>query len=194
MTETQTLPRMTEAPVAPAVHAIAYDAASLLGYHALQADGQKERDEARLFEACVACGIRPFLTSAVEAYKQTKHRKKEADAKAAFMRGYLGDRDCFNAKKLAEAESKWLSELHSFYDGRNRFAWRQHGLKGYHRPVPVGVVEMAVRLKRQQPNVDFRVHELEENRRIDPFLSVTLGQAEFYIAVWDEPGFEAKYD
>lgn len=68
-------------------------------------------------------------------------------------------------------------------------------LGDYRMPLPVSVLEDALRIRKELPSAKFSVDYLTtENaeKAADPFLVVECGGAEFYIAVWDEPDFEGK--
>lgn len=71
--------------------------------------------------------------------------------------------------------------------------WERHPLNnGYTGSIPRDVIELAIGLKQSAPKVEFDVDVLRVEKRIlDPFLVVRLGEAEFAIAVWDEPKFNS---
>lgn len=188
--QTTTLQRMTEAPSAPERHELADDAAALLGYSALGEHGQKERDEALLFEACVACGIRPFREDAVRKYMAEKARAAD---KAAAPERFVADWTDVLPRNAYQREMLEM-KVRMAMGAATRHEWATVPLKGYNRPLPTGALAMAISLKKHLPEVDFDVHELVEQRQIDPFLSAKLGKARLYIAVWDEPGFDVKFE
>jgi hypothetical protein len=185
-----TLPRMDAIGEATPAHRLAADAAELLGYEALDAVGRKERDEAHLFEACVACAIRPFRADGVLAYMREKRR--EANAYAALV---VAPSVAVRPRNAAQRALIAEINLHRAIErARARHSWMRVPLAGYAREVPTGVVAMALALKRHLPPVEFFVDELVESRQIDPFLVARLGCATFHIAVWNEPGFDVAYE
>ncbi|HXV26682.1 MAG TPA: DUF308 domain-containing protein [Candidatus Paceibacterota bacterium] len=74
-------------------------------------------------------------------------------------------------------------------DGPSPKTWDAHDLNEYARPVPAKALLTALRIREEMPAARFSVYELAERRRVDPFLSVTAGNEEYFIAVWDEPTF-----
>ena len=72
-------------------------------------------------------------------------------------------------------------------------SWNVTPLVGYRSPVPKQVLQTAVRLKKKLPGVQLTVHELVQSERVlDPFLAARLGETTYFIAVWDEPKFDAQ--
>lgn len=67
--------------------------------------------------------------------------------------------------------------------------WRSSRLHNYTLPVPENALAMAVRIKEKFSQADFRVYSFE--KKLDPFLAVDYGQEEYFLAVWDEPKFDA---
>lgn len=64
--------------------------------------------------------------------------------------------------------------------------------------VPREALEIALRVKKELPKVHLKVHLLEKSRGFlfafadDPFLEVRLGGESYFIAAWDEPGFDGR--
>ena len=203
---TTTLRRMTERPIALEHCALSEKAAKVLGYQKLAMEESATRDELVLFDACVAAGVRPFQTAAVDAYKR-KHLTS--------LRQKVG-RAILIAASVAVVASFALAMVLSqvwplfglpaafflfFVGGPILLAgapvrsWREQSFSEVSDPVPAGVLDIALRLREKCPGSGFVVHSLQEERRtFDPFLSVKYGRASFYIAVWDEPEFNAKYE
>lgn len=95
-----------------------------------------------------------------------------------------------------------------------RSYWREPELKHYSSwgdkstLLPREALEIAMRVKARLPDVGFRVHHLVLERGPwfkafgfvgemwnddpDPFLEVYYGGESYFIAVWDEPGFDGK--
>ncbi len=82
---------------------------------------------------------------------------------------------------------------------------------GWQRLTSSGVLEIAFEISQRLPEANFLIHSLELNRgpafkvldwmdeihrRIsfdsDPFLEVQFGGESYFVAVWDEPGFDGK--
>ena len=68
--------------------------------------------------------------------------------------------------------------------------WGTQEIQDYKEPIPEFVLDMAVRIKKELPTIQFTVEFMEESP--DPFLIAKLGNEEHYIAVWEEPKFEGR--
>lgn len=74
--------------------------------------------------------------------------------------------------------------------------WQETELPKYGGSVPVHALQKAIEIKRKLPEVQFFVWHLSETK--DPFLVATLktnrwgSEPEYYIEVWEEPGFERR--
>lgn len=202
------IPRMTEPATSTATMDFGKQVQDVLDYSALAEEHAQYADECALFEACVACGIRPFRTSAVERYK-----KRKAWRARFFSRGI---KILLALYATAAGLSIWITAATAdpgigffviisggcfvfvfsglMLDSREAKWFRKH-LSSFEKPIPHKVLNVALSLKKQNPNIDFVVHELEvEQRPLDPFLSARLGNAELYIARWDEPSFKAEHE
>ena len=80
-------------------------------------------------------------------------------------------------------------------------SWSKSALERSKIKIPVDVLRKALLLKKQlSPEIPlFRIDSLvvEKRQRIidyDPFLLVCLGDAEAYMAVWNEPKFNGDYE
>ncbi len=69
--------------------------------------------------------------------------------------------------------------------------WHTQALTDYEKAIPEFVLDKAVRIKEQLPEVTFRVQYLSEPKA-DPFLIAILGKEVYYIEAWDEPRFERE--
>jgi len=77
--------------------------------------------------------------------------------------------------------------------GGDTWDWRWAKLANYRMPLPVSVLEDALRIRKELPSAKFFVEYLateNEEKAADPFLVVECGWAQFYISVWDEPKFD----
>ena len=68
--------------------------------------------------------------------------------------------------------------------------WHQTDLRSYDKAIPEFVIDKAVRIKEQLPEVEFRIQYISEPKA-DPFLIAILGKEIYYIEAWDEPRFES---
>lgn len=88
--------------------------------------------------------------------------------------------------------SGFVGALVSFGPG-DYSEWESTPLKGYSRPIPEFALSYALAISRIEPKVGFNVLELVKKARVaDPFLVAKYGDAEVYVAVWDEPAFEGR--
>lgn len=198
--------RMTERPMALEQHTLSERVAKELGYMELAKEDGAARDECVLFDACVAAGVRPFQTASVEAYKEKQRTS---------LRQRVGVGVLIAAAVVAVAGAALAVGLEAAWPlsgfavgfflmvvggpillgGAPARRWVPHRLDGFASPVPAGVLDMALRVREKCIEARFVVHSLVEEERVaDPFLAVNYGNAELYIAVWDEPKFDAKYE
>ncbi len=80
---------------------------------------------------------------------------------------------------------------------RRTLIWDTINLSSYHKEIPLGVIEKALALKQELNDVHFKVDYLRVRRSsvsYDPFLVAIYKDAKYYIAVWEEPGFDAEYE
>lgn len=73
--------------------------------------------------------------------------------------------------------------------------WKGIPIAEYTRPIPDFVLETAIGLKMQFPELEFVIEELEVSEQTlpDPFLRVNLPDGtHYYLEVWNEPGFRGK--
>lgn len=178
------LPAGLQFPDIKPVSDVAKQAAKVLGHKAAfyqetnrvaaeAAPAQKYADECVLFEALVDIGVRPFQFGAVRAYKNKML--------AAMGPVTVREPDMDNVV-LDKNSGNW-------------WRWNRYAVGEYRNVIPEGVLSVALAVKERLPDVTLIVDALELERRGDePFLVAHLGLAEFYIAVWDEPSFTAKYE
>ena len=199
--------RMTERPMAAEQNALSKRVAKELGYMQLANLEGVTRDECVLFDACVAAGVRPFQTASVEAYKEARaNNLPRRRAGSAFLIAAIITVVAGFVLALALA-TPWplLGCVVGFFlgfvggpillGGAPSRRWVSNGLDGFAGPVPAGVLDMALSVREQCPEARFVVHSLVEDKQtFDPFLSVRYGSAGLYIAVWDEPRFDARYE
>ncbi len=66
--------------------------------------------------------------------------------------------------------------------------WHETEIEKYKKAIPDFVLNKAIQIKKQVPDCQIFIEELEYN--LDPFLVVRIGYQEtYYVEVWDEPGF-----
>lgn len=71
--------------------------------------------------------------------------------------------------------------------------WKLIPISEYEGPIPEFALQTAVDLGKACRNSRFFVEELIVKKEVvDPFLVVTLGDAKYYLEVWNEPGFKGK--
>jgi hypothetical protein len=69
-------------------------------------------------------------------------------------------------------------------------SWQKSDLADYQMPVPEFVLDKAIKIKEQLPEVKFNIHHLNDPKA-DPFLVAYLGNEVYFVDAWDEPRFEA---
>lgn len=69
-------------------------------------------------------------------------------------------------------------------------SWDKTLLSDYTMPVPEFVLDKAVKIKEQLPNVQFYIQHMSDPKA-DPFLIAVLDREMYYVEAWDEPQFEA---
>jgi hypothetical protein len=76
---------------------------------------------------------------------------------------------------------------------RARAEWNRLEISQYKEAIPIDALQMATTLKKANSKLRVFVDKFQV-RQIphDPMMSVALGEAEFCIQVWDEPGFNAE--
>ena len=78
--------------------------------------------------------------------------------------------------------------------------WKREYLNDLGQEVPTFVLQTALDIKEAIPSAEFKLDIFEPGRKVnrpitiwdDPFLIVCLGGHEFYIEVWNEPGFDTR--
>lgn len=73
----------------------------------------------------------------------------------------------------------------------SRGSWNRHQLSAYTRPIPIDVLRVMRHVREVSADVTFEVDEFATHVVHDPFLIARLGDQRYYIAVWDEPTFDA---
>ena len=189
--------------------ALSLDASKVLGYRLL---GEIDR-QMKLRAALDELGVSPFTDESVERYKQAvlalanRRIRKGRILKAASFTGIFVAMLCLGPALLGWFVS-WkvgLTAVIGLVAGcavtgftedqmvTEEAAWNETPLVGYRSPVPKPVLRTAVQLKKRLPQVELTVHELVQRERVlDPFLAARLGETTYFVAVWDEPKFEAE--
>lgn len=71
--------------------------------------------------------------------------------------------------------------------------WECKPLREYTDPVPEFVLGTALCVKEKLSEAEFQVeHFIAGKRKLDPFLTMTVGELHYYLEVWNEPDFKAK--
>lgn len=101
--------------------------------------------------------------------------------------GFLVDSDHENLDIRHDKEDDTFSGRPSW---RATDIWVRTGLKSYEQEIPEFVLNKAVQIKKELPDVNLYVEHLVH--KPDPFLVAVLDGEEFYVEVWEEPGFEGR--
>lgn len=91
-----------------------------------------------------------------------------------------------SVKEYKDAKQKEVQSKNKYA----RVTWEAYNLVGYEKPVPEFVLNKALEIKEEVPDVEFMIEELTIHP--DPFLVAVLGKERYHVEVWDEPKFEAK--
>lgn len=150
---------------------LATRAKDLLGYSALQADVTGEvvigKKEGKLTETLRALDIEVLDTGTVIEYQLMKLTE-------------------LNREVARERLNDWATGYFS------SASWAKTQLDQYTRPVPEFVLDKAIRIKEQLPEVHFHIQHLQDPKA-DPFLVASIyGGEVYYIEAWDEPRFEGR--
>lgn len=154
---------------------LAEDAADILGYNVLL----HKHSVGRLTRALLKLEIEVIPMADVLAYQQ-KMGQPHHDLIAM-----IGD-------EVVELDDDEDDEESDDDDEVSDKAWNRTEISHYHKPVPEHVINKAVQLKRELPNVNLFIEELGDRRVKDPFMVARLGKEQFYIEVWEEPKFEGR--
>jgi len=187
-------------------------AANALGYEALQ----KRKQHVDLMSLLDKMKIRPFTDRSVERYKEKVVRETNPrlwrrqrfvevmaiiSVIACFFCGGPAILGWFISWKVGLPFAAGLATFATIFGilGSDQFSYMRPGswqitpLKGYMKPVPEFALHCAVQIKEQLPEAEFSIHEfVQEKGFLDPFLVVSYKGEHHYIAVWDEPTFDAK--
>ena len=101
------------------------------------------------------------------------------------------DIEIFNTEEV-ETYKQQTTLVHRGQVYGNSNAWSRTAISKYDKPIPEFVLNKAVQLKENLPNVEIYVDELQSTVISDPFLYVFFGNEGYYIEVWDEPKFEGR--
>lgn len=195
------------------------DAKKLLGYNAAHVPVFGE-----LSKALAKLGIQPLDRREVERYKRSKEYhgitnvQKVTLVFVTWLCTVVGYVILWQATNMKAGDGAtflhWMGGtaiviISSFVfgcwqDGRRRTRvtrdWKSYPINAYNGALPVFVLNTAVTLKREIPEVGLSVERLEETvsswtpprATPDPFLRATLGNEDYYVEVFDESEFEKK--
>jgi hypothetical protein len=202
-------PQIEETTMPSFLGDLPHKAADLLGYDLLW----KRMESQALKKALAETNTRPFTKESVEKYKEeiTKNANRylflDRVAHVALNASMLLISFCSGPAILGWFVS-WKIGLTFLcglvvslvinirlegYTVKQPGSWQVTPLKGYAEPVPEFVLHQAVELKEALPEAGFFVHQFVQNGLVlDPFLVISHGNESCFIAVWDEPKFEAK--
>lgn len=198
----------TDAPavtVADFQGGLAEKAQELLGYGGLLGI----RNSRRFQRALADMGIRPFTKESVERYKAETAREAN-NSRPRFPRvaatvSWIGLGISLVGFILSLVGVLLVNTPIAFFVGGifsfivmgvgysssiTKWEWGVVSLRDYLPPVPEFALQRATEIKQQFPGTEFFIHQLGARR--DPFLVVLNGSEEYFIAVWDEPRFDAR--
>lgn len=205
------LERMPPAEEAAADHSwddLPKQAAEHLDYHALL----RRKQGLDLRAALDEIGTPPFTTESVEHYNENRAEQANRGlfcrlARVAFVVSVFGAILCPGPACLGWIIAMEISigfgigfvvcvvaavRLTNFVI-EERGWWLATSLTDYAEPVPKFVLDLAFQIKERLPQVKFSVDcFIQKNMTPDPFLVVHYGDKHHFIAVWDEPKFEAE--
>lgn len=156
--------------------AVARQASEQLGFNVLKEHLRNKRETSlkhlkhlKMMDVLGAVNALPFKNETVESYKKVKIAKE--------------------AEKQEESVWEGLGRVFlGITPNESHFRWERESLGDYSKPVPIAILQTALQIKKRLPGVKFYIEELSH----DPFLIAYYGNRDYYIAVWDEPGFEAR--
>lgn len=160
------------------VEALARSAEEILGYTALRRTREKVVEGLGVLRAALAeLAVEVLVDADVLQYQRERLIEATSAAHGAFV--------------AALATGGDIRPFTTFHGPR----WNETPINDYADPIPLDVVEKLVRIKEAVPTAHISVVHLDETP--DPFARVWLGTSSyspteaFWVAVWDEPRFEA---
>lgn len=70
-------------------------------------------------------------------------------------------------------------------------SWEKQSFEDYTKDIPEFALALAIQIKEAMPEVKFSVQFISAPKA-DPFLIAYHGKEIYYVAAWDEPGFEGR--
>lgn len=193
------LPRMNLVPVPsiPNIEDMAKTVRNAIGYGGLQNAVENYRlqvKDALFANELIEKGYAPFEMSAVSKYKFREELKANkwgvtlavlavlllpASIAAGFIISEFFVFCLLGAVPLIAIASNTTS-----------YEWCTDRIRDYDSPIPIEVLNTAMELKREFPAAGLYVESLMAKEKVrDPFLIIKQYEKSYYIAVWDEPGF-----
>lgn len=151
-------------------HALGTRAADLLGYHGLVADVTGQSILVR--PGKLAATLQTLGIDTLDLGSVLTYQMEEA--------GRL-TREKIEADNLDDWTSGYFTPAQ----------WAHTALAHYTEGVPEFALALAIQIKEAEPDVHFYVQHLNQPKA-DPFLVASIGKEIYYIAAWDEPGFEGR--
>lgn len=176
----------------------------LLGY-------EHETRSHQLEAALQKLAIAPFTPQSVARYKAAKVSR----ARASFADGMFGFAWMFSViaagcglagipiwtaggpvvplvicAGMSIASAFAIGVAWAFKDVRSGNVWQRVKIKDYRQPVPEFALQTAVDVARACPDVVISIDELQESA--DPFLVASIGEAHYYLEVWNEKDFKQE--
>ena len=170
---------------------------------------QIRESERRLQLALMELEIEPFSASSVRKYKRIKsfafNLPKRAVLTVLFGIAALALRAAIGDLLNQEDGLKWLGLFMLFIiiggvivAVLEPWKWQRSDLSDYSETVPEFVLARALEVRKKcntvQIEVRYLAKDLLESRAptVDPFLVASVGSVEYYLEVWDEPGFKPQ--
>jgi hypothetical protein len=151
---------------------LADEAASVLGYEVLKQQQSEPSSQSKLQQVLAKIGVETLKESSVKAYQEERLLEQTEVRYQAWKKNPLGT-----------------------FVGPS---WEKVTIERYREPIPEFVLNEAIQIKREMPEVRIYVEHLTDFP--DPFLIVATRHKDYeildgetvYVEVWEEPKFEGK--
>lgn len=165
---------------------------------------QEQKQRLRVWQAFNKYGIKPFTNESVERYKNavTEQAYQSRNSlgnllKRAFFPLLLIGASCLlgvlfrSPVWFVVAAAATFGTLYTLATVQYVGSWEEANARFYRGYIPTRVTLLGAALVEPLPGVQFRVHEfVERDVVLDPFFSIIWGRQEYFVAVWDERGFD----
>lgn len=185
-----------------------------LRYRGLHREAVRLKSKISLQQTLADLGIHPFTASSVQRYKEKCERKANTRLAeiSACVAGiavivWLGALMVLLGCVFAGAAAGAFYSAVTFViavavsiaggilaaqTGLER-KWKMTEIANYAKPIPTYALQTAVDVTQSCPPARFYVCSLKQEQTVlDPFLVVRAGGEEYYLEVWNEPGFNEE--